>query len=331
MLIAQNRGAGQNMGFPDVCNTPVGPATAPIPYPNIGMNAQASSFAIKVTIKGMNALNLASQIAMTNGDEAGVAHWTFMGTGMYTMGNMKTFFEGVPGVTLTSMAMGNKGNCPLALAAVPSVSNVFLTQRAAVTSLPRTFEGPARERHGRVTDPVDIELQRHAGGVASVRIPAFARNVPSRLFTLLRQPPPSLVLDLRGNPGGDLDVMLEVADDFLPRGAHLMTMRLGDGDDDIRRARHEQRHRMPVAIVVDSRTASAAEVFAGILSSQGRAVVIGTRTYGKSSVQRFNPLPGERGSVLADVGRCVLPRGGRIPVEPTRPGTVADAIAAMRR
>ena len=88
MLPASNRGAGQNIGFPDVCLTPAPPAPpVPVPYPNIGMNAQALGFSPIVKVSMVNALNMGSTISMTSGDEAGAAHPTIKGQGKWTMGN----------------------------------------------------------------------------------------------------------------------------------------------------------------------------------------------------------------------------------------------------
>ncbi len=62
MLPASNKGAGMNIGFPDVCLTPAAPAPVPVPYPNMAMNAMAAPFAATVKVSMMNALNMGSQI-----------------------------------------------------------------------------------------------------------------------------------------------------------------------------------------------------------------------------------------------------------------------------
>src|SRR3954470_22036334 len=111
MLPASNRGAGMNMGFPDVCNTVVGPATVPIPYPNIAMNAQASPFSPNVKITMMSALNMASRIPMTSGDEAGTAHPMVKQAGAYTMGNPIVDINNMPAINLTCPTTGNNMNC----------------------------------------------------------------------------------------------------------------------------------------------------------------------------------------------------------------------------
>src|SRR5262245_907327 len=125
MLPASNRGAGMNMGFPDVCNTPVGPATAPLPYPNIAMNAQAVPFSPIVKVSMMPALNMGSQIPMTIGDEAGVAHPTIKGPGRYTVGNPIVSIDGMPAINLGCPTTGNNMNNGLGAVLVPSAVNVF--------------------------------------------------------------------------------------------------------------------------------------------------------------------------------------------------------------
>lgn len=104
---------GTNMGMPDVCKTPVGPAIVPIPYPNISMGATAmpSSAAMKVLIAGGFAHTVGTQIPMSNGDQPGVAGGLFsgciMGPTKFLMGSTATFFGGKPAARLTSMTGQN--------------------------------------------------------------------------------------------------------------------------------------------------------------------------------------------------------------------------------
>ncbi len=93
MLAASNRSGGQNFGFPDVCNTPVGSATVPLPYPNFAAHAQATGFATTVKIENMNALTLSASIPQTTGDEGGTAHSAFMQKGQFTTGSSIVFIE----------------------------------------------------------------------------------------------------------------------------------------------------------------------------------------------------------------------------------------------
>lgn len=129
MLPAANKGAGMNIGFPDVCLTPAGPAVVPIPYPNLAMNAQAAPFSPIVKVTMVSALNLGSKIPMTSGDEAGSAHPLVKQMGAYTTGNPIVFIDKLPAVHLTCPTTGNGMNNGLGAALVPSVTNVFYTLR----------------------------------------------------------------------------------------------------------------------------------------------------------------------------------------------------------
>ncbi|MGR6874862.1 DUF4150 domain-containing protein [Pseudomonas sp. HK3] len=112
-MFANCQMGGTNMGMPDVCKTPVGPAIVPLPYPNISMGATAmpSSAAMKVLIAGGFAHTVGTQIPMSNGDQPGVAGGLIsggiMGPTKFLMGSMATFFGGKPAARLTSMTGQN--------------------------------------------------------------------------------------------------------------------------------------------------------------------------------------------------------------------------------
>jgi carboxyl-terminal processing protease len=90
-----------------------------------------------------------------------------------------------------------------------------------------------------------------------------------------------LVIDLRDNPGGEAQAFLELAGDFLEPGTLVATMVDGEGDETPYRSWQETPYRMPVTILVNRGTASAAELFAECLAARGRARVEGGPTYGK--------------------------------------------------
>jgi hypothetical protein len=112
-MFANCQMGGTNMGMPDVCKTPVGPAIVPLPYPNISMGATAmpSSAAMKVLIAGGFAHTVGTQIPMSNGDQPGVAGGLIsggiMGPTKFLMGSMATFFGGKPAARLKSMTGQN--------------------------------------------------------------------------------------------------------------------------------------------------------------------------------------------------------------------------------
>jgi carboxyl-terminal processing protease len=101
-----------------------------------------------------------------------------------------------------------------------------------------------------------------------------------------------LVLDLRGNPGGLLDQAIQVSDTFLSSGTIVSTVGLSDKLRDEKRAHPDEGDdAFPVAVLVNSGSASASEIVAGALKNQNRAVIIGRQTFGKGSVQVLYDFP----------------------------------------
>ncbi|MBW2459190.1 MAG: DUF4150 domain-containing protein [Deltaproteobacteria bacterium] len=325
MLPASNTGAGMNMGFPDVCNTPSPTGTVPIPYPNLANNAQASPFSNCVRICSMNALNMSSKIPATMGDEAGVAHSSFMKQAAYTMGNPCVFIESQPGINLACPTSGNNMNAPLAAVTVPSAVTVFYTFRAALGAPTAEGDGDPytcqldREdlaRLGEAMDAPAVSARRLTDEVAYLRINVFNASVPTLVFRALRQlgrrSSGGLVVDLRGNPGGDLATMLRLADDFLPRDAVLTRQVDDDGTERVMRARQTDPYEVELVVLVDGETASAAELFAGCLQQHGRARLVGEPTFGKGRLQKVVPDIAGKGVLYASVASCRLPDGREV-------------------
>jgi carboxyl-terminal processing protease len=104
----------------------------------------------------------------------------------------------------------------------------------------------------------------------------------------------SLVLDLRGNPGGLLDQGVAISDLFLGRGQSIVETRARNPrDSETFRARTQDAYPdLRVAVLVDGYSASASEIVAGALQDHDRAIVLGAPTYGKGSVQSLFPLSG---------------------------------------
>ena len=103
----------------------------------------------------------------------------------------------------------------------------------------------------------------------------------------------ALVIDLRSNTGGLLDEAVEIANFFLPRGKTLVTTKgkMKQASNTYKTLREPLDLDIPLAVLVGSVTASAAEILAGSLQDLDRAVIVGNRTYGKGLVQTTRPLP----------------------------------------
>jgi carboxyl-terminal processing protease len=189
-----------------------------------------------------------------------------------------------------------------------------------------------------VDDPIPFTLSRERiqlqsvpfavlldEGVGYIPLGLFSetstREVRDAVDSLRADGARSLILDLRGNPGGMLDQGVGVADLFLDRNAAVAETR-GQGRDQsgrYRASRNQEYEDLPVIVLVDRGSASASEIVAGALQDHDRAVVLGTPTFGKGSVQTLFPLSG--GHVLKmTTARWYTPRGRSI----ERLGEAAD-------
>lgn len=284
MLPASNRGAGMNIGFPDVCNTIVGPATVPLPYPNIAMNVQASPFSPTVKVSMMPALNMGSMIPMTMGDEAGTAHPTVKGPSRYTMGSPLVFIDGQPGINLLCPTTGNNSNNALGAVLVPSAVNVFYCDAGTALDAP-------------------VTEHRLEGDVGWIVLRGLQVDSPARVHRAAVELEASgaraLVLDLRHNGGGELDAAVRLAEEWLDEDDPIAVVVDGDGDAMTIHARHPRALDLPLVLVVDGGTASAAEVLTAALKERRNVRVVGARTFGKGVATGVEP--GDDGPTLSRV------------------------------
>jgi carboxyl-terminal processing protease len=175
------------------------------------------------------------------------------------------------------------------------------------------------------------------GSVMVIKVRAFSKDVGEDVATLdataRSRQLSGIVLDLRGNPGGLLDQGVATASVFLDGGPVVTFLRRGVPPLELR-APPGGDSGTPLAVLVDSGTASAAEVVAGALQDRGRAVVVGSQTFGKGSVQEPRQLA-DGSAIELTVGSYLTPAGrsldgvGIRPDVPVPPGTSASAAEAQ--
>jgi carboxyl-terminal processing protease len=131
-------------------------------------------------------------------------------------------------------------------------------------------------------------------GIAYLKLVCFqkttCRDVEDALWNLHRSGMRTLIVDLRGNPGGLLVSAVEVADLFLDRGVIVTTHGRNAYEDFTYTAREPGTWRVPLVVLIDQDSASAAEIFAGAIRDQQRGTIVGQRSFGKGSVQGIFPL-----------------------------------------
>jgi carboxyl-terminal processing protease len=199
-------------------------------------------------------------------------------------------------------------------------------------------------------EPIDLTLTREIISAVSVRhrsldpgfgyirISLFRNNTGQevvRALEQLRAEHPDglngLVLDLRNNPGGVLQASVEVADAFLTSGQIVYTDgRFADSDGNFYATPTDPSNGVPLVVLINTGSASAAEIVAGALQDHGRAVIMGTRSFGKGSVQSVLPLNNERALKLT-TSLYFTPLGRSIQAQGINPDIVVDEALVTRR
>jgi carboxyl-terminal processing protease len=140
----------------------------------------------------------------------------------------------------------------------------------------------------------DIKIVDRDSGVGYFKLTCFQKttshDVDSALWQLQRQGMQSLIIDLRGNPGGLLTSAVDVADKFVNQGSIVSTRGRSSGEDYNYTAQGNAAWHVPLVVLIDGDSASAAEILSGALRDYHRAAIVGTRSYGKGSVQGIFPL-----------------------------------------
>jgi len=194
-------------------------------------------------------------------------------------------------------------------------------------------------------DPYEIEIKRDIINIKSVkhniiknigyvRLTTFSDTTTSGLEKAITEIKKNignkfqgLILDLRNNPGGLLNQSISVADAFLNQGEIVSTQ--GRNDDDTSRVfakKGDLINGQPLVVLINSGSASASEIVAGALKDHSRAIIIGTRSFGKGSVQSIIPLAGN-GAMRLTTARYFTPSGISIQAKGIEPDIIVEAGA----
>ena len=196
-------------------------------------------------------------------------------------------------------------------------------------------------RKGR-EDPFDVKIirdvikinavkARQEGDVIYVKISTFNEQTHANLLKAVESLKKSsaknlkgYVVDLRGNPGGLLDQAIAVSDDFLEKGAIVLTK--GRGLEETQRANARPgdiAEGKPIVVLINGGSASASEIVAGALQDHKRATIVGTRSFGKGSVQTIIPL-GANGAIRLTTARYYTPSGRSIQAKGIEPDVMVE-------
>lgn len=158
-----------------------------------------------------------------------------------------------------------------------------------------------------------VETERLEDGILYIRIHNFSANTPLIFYAeLLRNafnPTRGVVLDLRNNPGGFLDVSIEAAGWFMGDGKLVVTEQFSSGEkDDFYTSGSGPLKDLPLVVLVNEGSASASEILAGALRYHRNSLLIGAQTFGKGTVQQYEPLR-DNSSIKITVANWLLPDG----------------------
>ena len=209
----------------------------------------------------------------------------------------------------------------------------LLIRRTGVDK-PITYKLTRATIHIRSVDPrITMMLDDRVGYIALSPVSeSSTRDVSQAIDTLLKQGMKSLIFDLRYNPGGLLDQGVAVSDLFLDPGKAIVETRgrAPGSSHEFSDAKPQLWPRLPIVVIVNGGSASAAEIIAGALQDHDRAVLIGTPTFGKGLVQSFWRLTPETGLKLT-TARWFTPSGRTIQrVTRNEAEQEAQVIAAQR-
>src|SRR5919199_6265913 len=202
-------------------------------------------------------------------------------------------------------------------------------------------------REGR--EPFDVKLTRaiikirsvrsHLEGkdIGYIRITSFNEQTDVNLNNAMKKLKQDagkklagIVLDLRNNPGGLLDQAVAVSDAFLERGEIVSTR--GRRSDDAQRYNARPgdiASGLPIAVLINGGSASASEIVAGALQDHHRAIILGTKSFGKGSVQTIIPLAGH-GAMRLTTARYYTPSGRSIQAKGIEPDIIVEPAKIER-
>ena len=165
------------------------------------------------------------------------------------------------------------------------------------------------------------------GNIGYIKIWAFENDIYNQFKEqydeLINKKVKGIVLDLRNNPGGLVDQTIEISKLFLPK-CDIVRLVYRDGKEKVYKCDGKKANDLPLAVLVNSRTASAAEILSGAIKDSNRGVLIGNKTYGKGIVQTIEHLNNSEGALSITTAKYYTSSGVEIHKNGIEPNETVD-------
>lgn len=211
--------------------------------------------------------------------------------------------QGEPGTQVTLKVLHKGEEIPETIVITREEININSVYPEVITDTPVLTPTPA---------PTVTPL---TGDIARIRITYFSSRTGDEIATALKDVidggVSGIILDLRDDPGGVLDSAIKVASQFLKEGIVLYTVDSNGDRENWDVIKGGLATDLPLAVLVNENSASASEVVAGALQDYDRGLLIGTKTYGKGSINHFRELS-DGSAIYITIGRWYTPNGRQI-------------------
>ena len=191
-----------------------------------------------------------------------------------------------------------------------------------------------KRRSVEVQSVIGSQLISPSEGIGYLHITGFQKSTVSELeravASLQHRGMRSLIVDLRGNPGGLLTSAVDISDRFLPDGVIVTTRGRAEGQTQSYRSQRSNTWRFPLVLLVDGDSASASEILAGAIQDNQRGTIVGVRSFGKGSVQSIFPLDTVEAGIRLTTAKFYSPRGRAYSNQGVRPDIEVPGETALR-